>query len=246
MSSPESPQIIRIEIPEYDQDPARRLGRHIHHDPRSRAHRPETAPQIVDALHASFGLPLNQGNAGSCTANASIGCLNSLPNWTDLVNVPALGRSKPGTELDALYLYSRETADEGAPYPEYDPGGSGLAVCRAMRELGWIKRWASAFTLDEALRSLVVRPVITGINWYDSFDHPDSNGLVSISNGAQVRGGHEVVATQVLASEQLIGLWNSWGPGWGVGGRFFMSWATWDRLLSEQGDVTVPAAAVAR
>lgn len=244
MTSPTSP-IISIEIPEYEVNPAQRLGRHILHDPRSWDHRPETAPQIVDALHASFGLPLNQGNVGDCTANAWIGCANSMPNWTD-ANVPAIGRSKPGVQADCITLYTQETGDEGQPYPQYDPGGSGLAVCRAARELGWLKRWANAFTLDEALRSLVVRPVITGINWYDSFDQPDGNGLVSISSGAQVRGGHEVLVNQIFATDQVIGLWNSWGPGWGVGGRFFMSWTTWDQLLSEQGDVTVPAAAVAR
>lgn len=250
-STPEVP-LFRQLIPE-DIIPAWRLGRHIFHDERSKDYPAEGAHQIVDVQHAAFGLPLNQGSVGKCTAEALSGAANSQPNFTGLLALPHLaGFSYPHTDSDTDALYVRETADEGSPWSPSDPGvndigGSGLAVCRAARELGWIARWANAFSLDAALRALVLRPVITGINWYDSFDSPDSNGLISISPQAQVRGGHEIVADQIVVSGQLVGLWQSWGQ-WGLNGsgRFFMSWTTWDRLLSEGGDVTVPGAAVAR
>lgn len=87
----------------------------------------------------------------------------------------------------------------------------------------------------------MLRPVITGISWCSSFDHPDpTTGLVTIAADATVRGGHEVVADGIDAEHQLVWFWNSWGTGFGQGGRFCMSYATWDQLLSEQGDVTVP------
>ena len=41
----------------------------------------------------------------------------------------------------------------------------------------------------------------------------------------------------------VVGLWNSWGPDWGIGGRFYWTAATWARLFSEGGDVTVPRTA---
>jgi hypothetical protein len=86
----------------------------------------------------------------------------------------------------------------------------------------------------------VVRPVITGISWYTSFDTPDATGLVVIASGATIRGGHELVADGIDAANQLVWFWNSWGPSYGVGGRFCMSFDTWQQLLAQQGDVTVP------
>lgn len=224
-----------------------RLGRHVLHDDRSWNYRAEGAPIVASVLHASFGLPLNQGSVGKCTAEALAGAANSQPNYTGALALPHLtGLNYPHNDADTDALYIRETTDEGEPYPQYDPGGSGLAVCRAARELGWIARWANAFTLDEALRALTLRPVITGVNWYDSFDSPDSSGVITISPGASVRGGHEFVVDGNQTTTQMVAAWNSWGTDWGVGGRFYFSWSTWEQLLSEQGDVTVPGAAIAR
>jgi hypothetical protein len=67
---------------------------------------------------------------------------------------------------------------------------------------------------------------------------------VSIAPGATVRGGHEIVATQIDAPKQLVWFWNSWGSSWGVGGRFCMSWPTWNKLLQQGGDVTIPRTAL--
>jgi len=36
-----------------------------------------------------------------------------------------------------------------------------------------------------------------------------------------------------------VWFWNSWGTVYALGGRFCMSFDTWERLLEEQGDVTV-------
>lgn len=239
-------EIVTRQIPERTV-PGKRLGRHVAHDSRSWDYRAEGAPVIADVLHASFGLPINQGNVGSCTANALTGAANSQPNFTGALALPHLaGCAYPHGENDAVNLYIKETTDEGQPYPQYDPGGTGLYVCRAARELGWIARWANAFTLDEALRALTLRPVITGVNWYDSFDSPDSSGVITISPGAQVRGGHEFVILGNQVAGQQVAAMNSWGPDWGVGGKFYFSWSTWEQLLAEQGDVTVPGAAVAR
>jgi hypothetical protein len=209
----------------------KRLGRHIEHDPRSRDFPAERAPQIVSVKHKAKGLPLNQGNIGSCTANALCGALDSAPNLTN---------GSTYNETEAVKVYERETALEGQPYPPNDPGGTGLMVCKAARQMGLITSYHHAFGIEHALQSLVLRPVITGVSWYTSFDSPDSNGLVAIAPGATVRGGHEIVADEIDAENQLVWFWNSWGKQFGVGGRFCMSFDTWSQLLQEKGDVTVP------
>jgi hypothetical protein len=147
------------------------------------------------------------------------------------------------TDADSDVLYERETEIEGFPWSPENPtvndfGGSGLTVCQAAKQLGWIYSYDHTFSLQDALRALALRPGITGIPWYDSMYTPDSSGLVAVSPGSQVAGGHEVLVDQVIVDSQLVGCWNSWGPQWGVGGRFYMTWDTWGRLLSEEGDVT--------
>jgi hypothetical protein len=222
--------MIRVHIPETVVK-GKRLGRHVCHDPRSCNFATTASAKLVSVRHQSVGLPLDQGNIGSCTANALVGFLNTQPN------VPAHG---PWTEKGAVRLYKRETANEGQPYPPNDPGGSGLEVCKAAVQLGMISSYQHAFDLQAALSALVEGPVITGVNWYDSFDKPDSKGLVSISPNAEVRGGHEFVADEIVVEEKLVGFDNSWGRLFGLDGRFYMTWDTWDELLSQQGDVTIP------
>ncbi len=71
--------IILVKLPEVQVE-GKRLGRHIRHDPRSFEFQAGRAPQIVSVTHQSTGLPLNQGNLGSCTANALCGALDSAPD----------------------------------------------------------------------------------------------------------------------------------------------------------------------
>ncbi len=222
--------VVRSTIPEQVVS-GRRLGRHIVHDPRSRDYPADAAPAIKSVTHKAVGLPLNQGEIGSCTANALCGALNSAPDFKGGVH---------RNEHDAITLYELETRLEGQPYPPNDPGGSGLEVCKAAKQLAWISAYKHAFGIEHALGALVLRPVITGISWFTSFDSPAPTGLVAIAQGATIRGGHEVVADQIDAENKLVWFWNSWGKSYGVEGRFCMSFDTWDQLLQQQGDVTVP------
>lgn len=213
----------------------RRLGRHVEHDPRSRDYPAETG--TAGAIRwRRYGAVLDQGNAGSCTGNALAGALNTVP-------FHRAGHIEH--EPDAIRLYEAATALDDIPgtYPPVDSGSSGLAVCKAAQRAGLISAYRHAFGIDQALAALAVGPVITGVNWYEGFDAPDSEGRVSIAG--KVRGGHEV---EVLGYDDRTGLVeavNSWGHGWGKAGRFFFSVDDWARLLSEQGDVTQPVPVVA-
>lgn len=217
--------------------PGARLGRHILHDERSRDYPAEQASSVTDVDHGSTGLPLDQGNVGSCTAEATCGALNSEPNIGQL---PESMAGHVFTQDNAYSLYRKETADEGQPWPPDDPGGSGLAVCKAAAEMGWITSYTHAFGFEHALAALVLRPNIWGVGWYAGFDSPDpATGLVTISG--DIRGGHEIVAVEIKLGEQLVGFINSWGS-WGLNGtgKFYIGFGDCERLLDEQGDVTVP------
>jgi hypothetical protein len=229
--------VLRRIIPE-EVVPDKRLGRHVEHDPRSRDFSYDLRQStLVPVEHKRHGSILNQGQLGSCTGNAAAGAKNTEPLYHS-------GSTHTLTETGAKDLYSLATQLDGlrdSYWPPDDTGSSGLAVAKAARQEGMVGHYQHAFDMEAALAALQAGPVITGIDWYEGFDEPDANGLVKISG--QIRGGHEVVARGYQPAdnpeEALILLDNSWGPDWGVSGRFHWTVATWRELLDAQGDVTI-------
>lgn len=212
------------------------LGRHVHHDSRSLAYLwPMAESSQPTVLHQRRIAVLDQGDVGSCTGNAETGAIGTDPLYSDL---PA-GHAALN-EKEALKLYSAaETIDGDGPYPPNDNGSSGLSVAKAAKAAGLISGYQHATTVDAMISALQQYPVIIGINWYDSFDDPDSEGLISIAKGAQVRGGHEVEVIAWGSESNLFTAVNSWGTSWGVEGTFLFSADTMTRLLAEDGDCTV-------
>jgi len=215
-----------------------RLGRNVRHDSRSLAYRYQ-APAGLTLASTSWprhiGI-LDQGNVGSCTTNAGTGALGCDPCFAGL---PA-GHDALDEALAVAMYSDEEKILYGSGYPPTDEGGDGLTTCQVMKTRGLISGYTHCLSLADVQAALMAGPVMLGMNWYSSFDKPASSGLVAISKGAYVRGGHEVLARSLDTDNKLIGIDNSWGTGWGVNGSFTMSWATLDRLLHEQGDGTVP------
>lgn len=215
-----------------------RLGRHIEHDPRSRdyAYAPRKALSQVNVRHVRSIPVFDQGNLGSCTGNAGLGCLGT-DGYYDTVKSLVTDWSEAG----AVKLYSDATAADDFPgaYPPDDTGSSGLAVAKVLKSRGWISEYRHAFSLDDALAALQERPVITGVNWYNGFFTPDVDGVVSLKPGDTLAGGHEFVLDEIDWNKELIGAQNSWGESWGVRGRFYIPFDVYSQLLDQQGDVTV-------
>jgi hypothetical protein len=170
----------------------------------------------------------------NCTGNGEEGCLGTDPLFTEL---------PPGTVLNeagAVKIYSAaEKIDGGAGYPPEDEGSSGLSAAKAAKAMGLISGFVHCLSLADVLSALQTYPVSIGINWYSSFDEPPASGLLTISPGAGIRGGHEPMLRGVDVAAQTVFGDNSWSADWGVKGSFTMGWATLDRLLHEQGDGTV-------
>jgi hypothetical protein len=220
------------------------LGRHVRHDPRSLRFLIEAVdPATLTSVRHVRGIPvLDQGDLGSCTGNAAEGALGTSPLYE---TVPAGVRRPTGDadadEQQAVSLYSLATSldDYDGQYPPDDTGSDGLSVAKAAQKLGLISGYRHATSLAAALTALQDGPVITGVNWYSSFDSPAADGTISIGRHASVRGGHEFCVDELDVPNKRVGFTNSWGTSWGVEGRAYMSWDTWERLLSEDGDVTV-------
>ena len=120
-----SDAVVRTSIPEEVMH-GKRLGRHIVHDPRSRDYPADGAPAIISVTHTAVGLPLNQGDIGSCTANALCGALDSAPGFKG---------GAPRNEHDASTRYGHETKTEAQPEQPNGRSGTGPGEGGDMRDV---------------------------------------------------------------------------------------------------------------
>lgn len=226
-----------------------RLGRRVNHDPRSRAFPvAPTATTLTAVRHKSYIDVLDQGQLGSCTGNAGVAAVYREP----FVNAPAFSYSVwpyPGNETGAVKLYSDATRIDPFPgtYPPNDTGSDGLSIAKVLKSAGVISGFLHAFTVQSALLQLMTTPLITGITWYNSMFYPNEVGVLVVDANSGVAGGHELCVDQYIppagSDPAFVGGPNSWGPSWGLGGRWYMSVDDWAGLLADDGDVTafVPA-----
>lgn len=235
----------------------RALGRHLHHDDRSRDF---PAYEIVLGMayagdveprprHRSWyrrtvwdqntPAPWNGYRAeSSCTTQAVGGVLVTSPFTAQLNREQKLKLYDPSFRYNAYRL-----AQEHDPWPGSEPqyyGSSGVAACKALQVLGivpegWKYRWA--FGGDEAHAILPYTSLSVGTWWYEGFDRPDRNGRVKKTG--QKRGGHQWQILDYAEDEDAyVGL-NSWGRRWGRNGRFLVDRREFYELLEEDGDVVI-------
>jgi hypothetical protein len=224
-----APLEIRVEHLEEDRRPGMRLGRHVRHDSRSRAFAAEQAPlsTLHSARHHRLVPVYDQGDIGSCTANAACGAVSTAPF-----------RHHIRSQTYVQAFYHQETVTQGGPiWRPDDVGSDGLTAAQVAKQQGWITSYLHCFSLESALTQLQDRPVLLGLAWRTGCDIPNSDGIIRVKG--TVRGGHEVLLDQIDVDRQLVWLQNSWGDGWGLGGRAAMAWHDLDAALADSGDATI-------
>jgi hypothetical protein len=232
-------------------------GRHVEHDPRSLAHAhgvlPKSALKSVDWTRRAP--VLDQGQLGSCTGNAATGILGTDSagrTATTSVTISAAGAAASHglfaaapyvlDEAFAVALYSLATILDGVPgaYPPTDTGSSGIGVAKALKALGLAAGYSHAFILPALASALQAGPVIIGIPWLNSMFNPGADGRIPVDQSSGVAGGHEIEIARYDATTDEYWITNSWGTGWGLQGRGYLTATDLAWLLSQQGDVTVP------
>ncbi|MGD0236095.1 MAG: C1 family peptidase [Syntrophorhabdales bacterium] len=197
-------------------------------------------PSSVD-LRPTCPAVADQGNLGSCTANALAGAMEFL----------MLKDQKPYADLSRLFIYYNERVIEGTV--DQDSGAMIRDGIKTLADQGVCTEalWPydiSRFTVkptdacyQEALKykvTLYARlnvidemrtcladgfPFVFGFTVYESFESQDvaNTGVVPMpGTNEQVLGGHAVVGVGYDDSQKRFIVRNSWGNAWGMKGYF--------------------------
>jgi hypothetical protein len=228
------------------------LGRHIEHDPRSLAYAHGVLPaSAIKSVDWTRRVPIfDQRALGSCCGNAAAGLVgtDSAARTGLSTFLPPTGDAIPVDEHLAVNIYTLATrldSIKGA-YPPDDTGSSGIGAAKALVKMGLAMSYTHAFSLDALKSALQSGPVMVGTVWLESmFDvHPDT-GYVIVDRRSAVAGGHEYVISAFDAFALAFRIDNSWSASWGTKGSCWVTEADMQWLLSQDGDVTVPAWTVA-
>jgi hypothetical protein len=212
------------------------LGRHVHHDVRN--FRNEHMALIAPPKRSIVPNPLwyrrgvfDQGETSSCVPHATVGLARTMPFSTRFT-----GKLSYDTEPEILELYdaSQQKDPYPGPPPAYD-GTSSDATYQVLRERGEIASWKWLKGEAEVREWLTwYGPCTIGIVWLDNMFYPNAKGFLDVSGA--VAGGHEIEVVRYDPLRDAYRLINSWGPGWGQGGRCSMASIDMRSLLDQDGD----------
>ena len=215
---------------------------------------PKKLPSSVDLRPVCSSVE-NQGQLGSCTANALVGNLEFLEKKT----------GKPATDLSRLFIYYNERAlegnvsqdsgamirdgiktlakqgvcDEGRwPYVTTKFSVKPPAACYKQGLQHQITSYHRVVTLQEMRMCLAEGyPFVFGFTVYDSFESPAvaKTGRLNLPKPSEKSlGGHAVMAAGYDDATKRFLIRNSWGTDWGMKGYFTIPYAYLDnRNLSD-------------
>lgn len=226
----------------HNPDNPRPLGRHVEHDERSRQYPFAVAHPVADrtVLWSTTPTILNQKDLGGCVGFTGADILN-----TDMF-APVRKKFHGGklyANADGIRFYHLATVDDGLPgtYPPTDSGSSGLGLAKAFKALGLIDRYTHAFSWAAFRAAIATQPVAVGTLWTNDMFNPDRDGLIHVGSLADdnVAGGHEYMVRGINYETKRVRMRNHWAKSWAVGGEAEIGFSDFEKLLANQGDVTV-------
>jgi C1A family cysteine protease len=199
-------------------------------------------PKSVD-LRPGMSPVEDQGQLGSCTANALAGALEFLE----------IKSGQPPVDLSRLFIYYNERAvehsvssDSGAmlrdgiktlaaqgvcpeakwPYVISTFTKKPSAACYTQAKKHTISSYHRITTLSDMRACLAEGyPFVFGFTVYEGFESPAvaKNGVLNLPKRSEKQvGGHAVCAVGYDDQAKRILVRNSWGPAWGKKGYFTM------------------------
>lgn len=222
-----------------------RMGRHQVHDvldalpERDAANLVDVFAPIRSVHHEEFEPVFNQGDLGSCTANAALGTLVTAP----------FGKTGVAyTENDAVALYELETTLDNTQipgsYPPDDTGSTGPWSMMALEKQHRIRSFTHTRSAHHALLLLNQGPISIGVTWFQSMftveKLPSGQSAIHVDPNTEVAGGHQVCFVANDTRAQMVYVRNSWGDSWGDDGHAWLSWADLKFLFANGADAVAP------
>jgi len=206
----------------------------------------QTIPQVVD-LRSSLPAPYDQGQLGSCTANAIAGALQFDQAKQKLTSVMP----------SRLFIYYNErvlehtvNSDAGAMIRDGIKSVATIGVCSETLWTYDINKFAKKppdTCYQDGIKHLALTykrltqhlnkmqaclaegyPFVSGITVYESFESPlvAQTGMVPMPEHTErALGGHAVLACGYDNDKQMFLMRNSWGSDWGEKGYFYLPYA---------------------
>lgn len=223
--------------------------------------RPKLAvPALPDAVDLTQISPVvfDQGDLGSCTANAIVAAYEADCRSA----IPANPNGCP--ELSRLFLYYNERAMEGTI--DYDAGANirdGIksiakaGICREELhpyDISTFRDFPTVTAYNDALNHQAIEYaavdnktydicaaiadghfVVFGFTVYTSFESEwKEHGVMPIpKHYERTVGGHAVCAVGYDMAKQMFLVKNSWGEDWGIKGYFWMPFVCMQNLSSD-------------
>lgn len=201
----------------------------------------ETFPSSID-LRDQCPSVYDQGELGSCTANALAGNVQYIhPDLTpsrlfiyyDERHIEHTINSDSGAQIrDGIKSLVKQGVCQEELWP-YDINAFAVKPplhCYQEAKKGLISRYVRLTNhIDELKTCLVLRfPFVMGISVYESFEGTEvaKSGIVPMpGEDEEPLGGHAVMVVGYDDMEDHFIVRNSWGPDWGLKGYFFLPYA---------------------
>jgi hypothetical protein len=172
-----------------------------------------------------FGLPLDQCETPHC-------CGFSMANFG--INEPI---NTKYTNEDGHKFYYLCKIKDGEPRAE---NGSDIrTVAKVLVDNKIIEGYAFAKTIEEVKWWLLNKGcMIVGTDWYEGMTNLDSSNICLLTG--KIEGGHAYLLTE-YTENNLIGIQNSWGSGWGNNGKAYIKASDFEKLLTRWGGEALAA-----
>ncbi len=210
-------------------------------------------PKSVD-LRPECPPVYDQGQLGSCTANAGIAAATMLLNFPSMLSrefqyyMETFIEGDPGKDNGAQ---SRDIGqvmttyglclDSLDPYSD-DPAKFAIPPTDAMKADAKTRLIQSYYGVPDLngikqVLALKSQPVLIGITVYESFESDEvaKTGIVPMPDvhKEKVLGGHEVLVVGYDDDKKVAIVRNSWGAGWGMNGYFTLPYAYFEKKYSD-------------
>jgi len=189
------------------------------------------------------GTLLDQLSTGTCVGHGFYSAIQGAP----VMQKPPLSPYDFYRRFVMEDVWSDNNHEATAPDDQLQSGTSVLAGAKVCKDMGLLSAylWGESAEDVRAWHLAGFGINVLGTLWTDDMSTPDSEGFASYTG--RIMGGHCYVTTgwndRVKHNGKrvrAVRCQNSWGKGWGNGGRFWLEMDDLEKLIADQGEACAP------